>query len=381
MKKVVVVAVALSICLSTRQAWAQGCILIRESAPIIGAASSTYLRPGEWQFDIGFRNSTADQHYSGDVYQAQRTELGTNVINNQNQLLFDINHQVTPRFGFAVLVPFIKASWSVPSPIAPTPGPRAVQHGAGIGDISGIARLWVLDPLTHHSRNFSVGLGLKVPTGNADDQDTFVNITGNNPSAKAVDQSVQPGDGGWGTQVEVQGFSRLGPTFLFGSANYLINPRDTNETPSVLVGLGVPSVLLPIRNVNSVPDQYVLRVGIGVPIYKGLGASVAWRMEGVPRYDLIGRSDGFRRPGNEQYIEPGVSYAFGRSVLQVNIPLGYSFYRAPDPYTGAAGDATFPGVVATASYSWRFGEVKHIAMPGDHTAPDPGVIKRDEAKE
>ena len=309
MKKTILALAALFVSASTQQASAQGCILIREAAPIIGAASSTYLQPGEWQFDLGFRDSTADEHYSGTVYQAQRTELGTNVINKQGQLLFGITHQVTPRFGFAVLVPIIQASWSLPSPTAPTPGPRAVQHGEGIGDISAIGRFWLLDPLVNHSRNISVGLGFKAPTGNADDTDTFVNITGLNATQKAVDQSVQPGDGGWGVQLEAQGFSRMGPTFLYGSANYLINPRNTNDTASVLVGLGVPSAAVPLRNVNSVPDQFVLRAGIGVPVYKGLGASIAYRMEGVPRYDLIGRSDGFRRPGDEMFIEPGISHA------------------------------------------------------------------------
>jgi len=205
---------------------------------------------------------------------------------------------------------------------------------------------------------------------------TFVDITGKNSAAKAVDQSVQPGDGGWGTQLEVQGFSQVSRTFVFGSANYLINPRNTNDTPSVLVGLGVPSATAPLRNVNSVPDQYIVRVGIGVPLFKGFGASIAWRMEGVPRYDLIGRSDGFRRPGDERYFEPSINYSRGRSNFQLNIPIGYYRYRAPDPYTGANGDATFPNVVAVGAYSYRFGGgANHPAMPATPGQPalQPGT--------
>lgn len=349
------------------QAAAQGCILIRQSAPIIGSMSSTYLRPGEWELDVSLRGSTADRHYSGDVYQAQRTALGTNVVNKQRQLIFNVDHAFTTRFSLGVTLPFVVASWSIPSPVAPVPGPRATQHGDGFGDISAMGRFWLFNTGTHATRNISFGGGIKLPTGNADDTDTFVNITGLSPSEKAVDQSVQPGDGGWGGQLEVQGFSKIGPLFAFGSGNYLINPRDMNGTPSILVGIGVPSAVVPLRNQNSVPDQYVVRGGVGFPIWRGLGASMGVRVEGVPRYDLIGRSDGFRRPGEEVFFEPGVTYSHGKSTIQFNLPHGVYRNRAPDPYTGAAGDATFPDWVALGTYSYRFGTVKHVAMP----APPP----------
>jgi hypothetical protein len=345
------------------QAAAQGCILIRESAPVIGSPSTAYLRPGEWDVDLSMRDSTADRHYSGDVFQAQRTALGTNVINKQKQTIVSLNYAFTMRLSGSISVPFVVASWSIPSPVAPTPGPRATQHGKGIGDISAIGRYWLFDPLKHASRNISLGAGVKMPTGNAANTDTFVDITGANAADKAVDQSVQPGDGGWGTQLEAQGFTRLGRAFLFGSGNYLINPRNMNGTPSILVGIGRPSATLPLRNQNSVPDQFVVRAGAGVPLWKGIGASFSVRVEGVPRYDLIGRSDGFRRPGREVFLEPGITYSRGKSSIQFNLPRGVYRYRAPDPYTGASGDATFPDWVMLGTYSYRFGTVKHVAMP------------------
>jgi hypothetical protein len=346
-----------------RPLWAQGCVLIRESAPLFGAASSTYLQPGRWEFDVSFRDSTADRHYSLGVYQEQRTALGTYVINKQQQTLFSVSHAVTPRLSLSVNVPVVSASWSIPSPTTPTPGPRATQHGQGVGDVSALGRMWLFDPGTHATRNLSVGVGIKAPTGASDQTDTFVNLTGTGASAKAVDQSVQPGDGGWGAQFEVQGFIAIGRTFAFGSANYLANPRNVNDTPSILVGLGLPSTTAPLRNVNSVPDQYVTRVGLGVPVWKGVGVSVSWRTEGVPRYDLIGRADGFRRPGTEMFIETAITYSRGNSTIAFNLPRAFYRYRAPDPYTGAKGDATFPDWMAIASYSYRFGTAKHVAMP------------------
>lgn len=350
------------VCVAASRAGAQGCILIRESAPIIGAPGSTYLRPGEWELDVSLRGSTADRHYSGDVFQSQRTTLGTNVINRQRLLLLTLNHAFTTRVSGAVNVPIVAASWSIPSPISP-PGTRATQHGRGLGDISAIGRVWLFDPIAHSRFNVAVGGGIKLPTGGARVTDVFPDITGVSPSEKAVDQSVQPGDGGWGTQMEVQGFSRIGRVFAFGSANYLVNPRNVNRTPSILVGIGRPSATTPMRNVNSVPDQYIVRAGVGVPVWRRFGASMAVRVEGVPRYDLLGRSEGFRRPGREVFLEPGLSYSQGRSTLQFNLPRGVFRYRAPDPYTGASGDATFPDWVMIGTYSYRFGSVKHVAMP------------------
>lgn len=344
------------------QVHAQGCILIRESAPVIGSPSATYLRPGEWELDVSMRNSTADRHYSRDVFQEQRTALGTNVINRQHLVLFNVNHAFTTRFSTAFSVPIVAASWSIPSPITP-PGPRATQHGRGLGDISAIGRYWLFDPITHGRFNVAIGGGVKLPTGGARVTDTFPDITGTSPIEKAVDQSVQPGDGGWGGQLEVQGFSRFGRAFVFGSANYLANPRNVNETPSILVGIGRPSPTQPMRNINSVPDQYIVRGGVGVPVWRRLGASMSVRVEGVPRYDVIGRSDGFRRPGREVFLEPGISYSQGRSSFQFNLPRGVYRYRAPDPYTGANGDATFPDWVMLGTYSYRFGKVKHVPMP------------------
>src|SRR5437588_5304251 len=159
-------------------------------------------------------------------------------------------------------------------------------------------------------------MGLKVPTGKPDVQDSFPDASGNSNRLRYVDQSVQPGDGGWGITTEIAGFRQLGRVMVFGSGNYLINPRDTNHTPSIIVNIAAGNPASPAnanRLVNSVPDQYVARLGAGTTLGKGFGASLSWRVEGMPRYDLIGRSDGFRRPGLEMFIEPGFTYTKGSS--------------------------------------------------------------------
>lgn len=108
--------------------------------------------------------------------------------------------------------------------------------------------------------------------------------------------------------------------------------------------------------VNSVPDQFMARLGGAVPIGRtGFVGSLAWRVEGLPRYDLIGKSHGFRRPGVAMFVEPGVSYAKGRQIYAFQVPIAHYRNRFPNPYTGARGDATFPDYIFLASYGYRFG--------------------------
>jgi cytochrome oxidase Cu insertion factor (SCO1/SenC/PrrC family) len=146
---------------------------------------------------------------------------------------------------------------------------------------------------------------------------------------------------------------------LFGSASYLANPRDRNETTAIgynISAAAVPPINADGTSFNSVPDQFMARFGGAVPIGRtGFACSLAWRVEGLPRYDVFGQSHGFRRPGVEMFVEPGASYAKGRHVYSVQIPVGYYRNRFPNPYTRNRGDATFPKYIVLASYGYRFG--------------------------
>jgi len=123
------------------------------------------------------------------------------------------------------------------------------------------------------------------------------------------------------------------------------------------------------RAVNSVPDQYVLRTGVSFALGQSpFAAALGFRMEGVPRYDLIGDSHGWRRPGYESYVEPGFLFTHGRSTWSIYVPRALVRNRRPNPYTGNAGDATFPDYVVIMGYSYRFGG----ASPApSRTAPEP----------
>jgi peroxiredoxin len=322
-------------------------------------SSNPYSQAGETQVNVSTRNLRSSDHYNGTVEQVARQTADTYVVNLQHMVDVSVSHNFSDRFSMNLGVPFINSSWGIPMPLSGGRASRVDQVGRGLGDISVSGRAWVLPTGRFTSGNLAVGVGLKMPTGNSKAKATFPNIAGTNPQLKPVDQSVQPGDGGWGLTMDLSGFKRIPYATLFGSASYLANPRDHNDTTAIgynISAAAVPPINPDGTSYNSVPDQFMVRLGGAVPIGStGLACSVAWRAEGLPRYDLIGESHGFRRPGVEMFIEPGASYARGSHVYSVQIPLGYYRNRFPNPYTRNKGDATFPKYIVLASYGYRFG--------------------------
>jgi cytochrome oxidase Cu insertion factor (SCO1/SenC/PrrC family) len=322
-------------------------------------SSNPYAPAGETQINISTRNLRSSDHYNGTVEQVARQTADTYVVNLQHMVDVSVSRSFTERFSMNVGVPFINSSWGIPMPLTGGRASRVDQVGRGLGDISVGGRAWLLPTDRFTSGNVAVGLGVKMPTGNSSAKATFPNISGTNPHLKPVDQSVQPGDGGWGLTVDLSGFKRIRYATLFGSASYLANPRDRNDTTAIgynISAAAVPPINADGTSFNSVPDQFMARLGGAVPIGStGFACSLAWRVEGLPRYDLFGQSHGFRRPGVEMFVEPGVSYAKGSHVYSVQIPIGYYRNRFPNPYTGNRGDATFPKYIVLASYGYRFG--------------------------
>lgn len=360
-------------------------MLIRNNAPVFGANDTPYQQPGEWYLSLSLRNLVSNDHYAGGEEQLQRQTLQSYVTNRQNLVDITVSRAMTERLTLTVGIPYVNSSWANRDPRFPLPAVRREieQNGRGLGDISVSGRYWLFDTKTRLDWNISAGLGVKVPTGNSGEQDFYVDSQGNNPQMRYVDQSVQPGDGGWGLMLETAGFKRIGRVLAFGSGSYLLNPKNSSDTPSLTLARLPPGVApnpnQSDRFLNSVPDQYVARLGASVPVWKGFAASLAWRIEGLPRYDLMGASNGFRRPGKAMFIEPGVTYSRNGQTFTLNVPVGYFYHRYPDPNTDREGDATFPRHIFLTSYSIKLGARKNTLPPAitPPAAPQPPAAPHD----
>lgn len=346
------VAFAVSILISAHSpTLAQGCVAVRN---LSNGSSLTFdsLSERSWEFSVNYRYFKSFRHFVGSEEQKQRVEQNTNVINHDNSAILGAFYTLNRRWSFSASVPFmyIDRSHNRTDPNTGAKG-RHYTTSKGLGDMRLSAYYSVIPG--NSSGYLLAGLGFKLPTGNDNYKDEAFQKDGTY-DLEPVDQSQQPGDGGFGPVLEVD-FSHTIMPRLYGYINglYVINPRNTNGT---LTGRGNP-----FEQVMSVVDQYYLRVG-GRLNFGGFQAGLGARLEGIPVHDLIGKSEGFRRPGYIVSLEPALLYSFGNNIVSLNVPI--ALYRnrtqsVPDKELEAQegqtehGDAAFADYLISVSYAYR----------------------------
>ncbi|MBI3418482.1 MAG: hypothetical protein HY043_24590 [Verrucomicrobia bacterium] len=369
---------------SPHDALAQGCVAVRGTGmllrPLEGATpADADLAADDWLASLSYRYLHSHRHFVGDVEQTQRQTAANEVINHSHFLDLGVQYAFTPRWSVGVTFPVV---FSDRSSLAPTNFFRARYYtfADGIGDMRFTGYAWLWDPKSQPKGNIQIGIGLKVPTGDDGSEDTF--YTANGLVVRPVDQSIQPGDGGWGFSVELNAYREIFPrTVAFLQASYLFNPqgdngvltwRDNNSlTPGNVTA--APSSASYYEHFMSIPDQYFARGGLSYTLVPkwGLSVNLAGRLEGIPVRDLLGSSTGFRRPGFAAAIEPGLEIMKGRYTFNLSVPFAVyrnrersladqraSDYRIANPVTGqnpdVHGDAAFADQVVTASIAVRF---------------------------
>jgi hypothetical protein len=351
------------------EAGAQGCVASRlnaPSSPMNTEGTEYYLAKGKWQLSLGYRNFFSHRHFVGDVEQdgspGTRDRTLNPVENHVHIPEIAVTYGISDRWSATLDVPIPLLYRRNPprSASATSPAVPAIYTNAkGIGDTNLMGRFWVASPSHNVTQNLSVGLGIKFPTGKDDAEGTFAQVVGGQvaPWVHPVDQSIQPGDGGFGFITEVQAFKSFGSVTAYFTGEYLFNPKGTNGVPT---GRSDPN-----EAIMSVADQFGARVGAAVPLsfLKGLGVSLGARLEGIPVYDLFGSSAGFRRPGYSIGIEPGISYSWGLNSFAFSFP--YLVYRnrtqsyadklrTTETGTYHQGDAAFADYIFIAGYTRRF---------------------------
>ncbi len=342
MKTIYAFFITLSLLMSAQiGGFAQGCIAVR---PMASASSFAQFRQNQHSkvlMTLNYRNLHSYKHFVGTEEQKQRVIDGTNVINDQNSVDLGLTYQFTNRFSVSVNLPFSMNDRSslyehYGNDVKSNPQQLRFHTGSkGIGDARITANYWLFNPAKHLKQNLMVGLGVKLPTGNYNVQDQFHRRAADGSDytvTKAVDQSIQLGDGGLGVNVELQGYVQLrASTTLFYNGFYLFSPKEINAAPL------------------SVPDQFAARVGLNqsLPFVPGLSVLLGGRIEGIPAYDAIGGSQGSRRPGYIVSIEPGLSYVRHQYAFSATVPVALirnrirSYVDIQDPAGLKHGDAAF----------------------------------------
>ena len=348
----------------------------RSSAPVIGALSSTSNPITErsdspndsnpwsahhWAVSVGYRYQHSFRHFVGTTEQVQREQNHTQVVNYLNLFDVSLTYTINPRWSLTVGLPIQNATRTYDHQLFQTyfhipNAPDQVSNANGIGDLSVSAQFWLIRPPSEHGRNIAFSFGAVFPTGDYRATDTVATVNG--PQTVFVDQSIQPGAGGYGISLGTQAFQRVKRAILYVSGNYLIMPQETNGTPNASLA-GVTLKPNPLTSTMSIPDQYLVDGGVAHPVPKirGLAAKFGLRYEGVKVRDLLGGSLGFRRPGYALSVEPGFQYERGRDTWSINAPIAVQRNRkrsVPDQIQGKAGDAAFADYLILVGYAHSF---------------------------
>jgi hypothetical protein len=329
-------------------AFAQGCVAAHTNQRVMGQLITfdTGGAPGRFSIHnltatIGYRVFNSNKYFIGDqeIPRANATE------NHQNIFNIGLEYRLSPRWSLIADVPVYDGTRNQLYP------PSGIFQVSGVGDVTIGAQSWIIRPPSENGGNIAVSASLKIPSG-IDGATGSALYKGQIVKATA-DQSLQPGDGGWGFVLGGQAYKPLWRhSDVYAQGLYLFNPANTNGVPSFRSQPG--------QSVLSVTDQYLFRTGVSqaVPNVHGLAFSLGVRGEGVPVRDLIGSSDGFRRPGAIISLDPGVMYDFHRTIISVNGP--WALYRNRPPSVPELqnntknGDAFFADYTVIATISRHF---------------------------
>lgn len=347
-------------------AQAQGCVASPNN-------STCLMRPGEHGMDpmgaarltgaVAYRWYESARHFGGrtragdwldgDEENTDREKYDQRMINRVSLINVSLSYAVSRRWSLNLDVPYLDAERS--SLFEHNDGQRHSMSSRGLGDIRVTTDYWLFDPHQHMEGNVAVGIGFKAPTG--DDKATDTSFRGTGPVKRPVDQSIQPGDGGWDLVLQIQAYQKLYQRFsAYVQGSYLISPREINDTQTVM-GDMMPRGPM---TYNSVSDQYYGRGGLSFVVWpsQGLTLSIGGRVEGVPVYDVTGGSLGYRQPGYTVSVEPGLVWSGAKNSLSILAPVAVYRNRqrsAPEIELGRpGGDASFADFSILVSYMHHF---------------------------
>ena len=213
---------------------AQGCVAVRQMGGITAmCSSSSYnLNKGDIQTGVNYRYFHSWRHFVGTEEQKQRQTLGNAVNIYSHAVDFNLSYGLTNRLQLNLAIPYVHNERSQTLTMNKDTATKILTRyslfAQGLGDVRIGINYWVTDPAKAHDGNLMVGFGLKLATGKYDTKDDVLQKDGSHVS-NTNDQAIQPGDGGVGFSLEMQGFTKLYKRISgFANGYYLFNPKESN---------------------------------------------------------------------------------------------------------------------------------------------------------
>jgi hypothetical protein len=326
---------------------AQGCEPIRFTTPVnLGGEGQAYQPAKEWQLTLAYRRLASNEWFVGTEENSARAPGGQSPVFRIHTFVADVAYSISDRYRVRVSVPFSSGSLSRVWPDKST----HEQTAKGIGDVSVMGEGWILTPRTHESGNIALAVGFKMPTGSHKIGSQFYTAQG--AVDFPADQTIQPGDGGWGVLLQTRAFRHITErAFGYGFASYMISPKEKSDVEW-------------IPNSNqfwSVPDVYSARLGGAFSVLPdhGLTLSLGARIDGIPVHDLFGGGDDdtIKRTSYVVFADPGLSYSRGSGIFTLSVPYRVAVNRQKSVFerrTNGLNAGGFAKRLVFASYTRRF---------------------------
>jgi hypothetical protein len=205
---------------------------VRFLSPSLGGYSG-FVPAKHWELGASFRRLSADQWFVGSQVRESAAPYGQPLLLGLNSLDATITYGVTDRLSVTLTVPFSRGTHSR----FYADEKRHTVEAAGLGDISGVANVWLRRPSAESSGNIALGFGLKSNSGNNGVIDNYFLADGS-ATKNPVDQSIQLGDGGVGMIFQLQAYRKIArgaSGYLYGW--YLLTPREKTAIGSPLTGV------------------------------------------------------------------------------------------------------------------------------------------------
>lgn len=301
---------AAGVVVSPRPSAAQGCEPIRFTSPIdLGGEGTVFQKEHEWELSLGYRRLESNEFFVGSEENPQAALGGSSPVFRIHTYVATVGYSLTDRLRLRASLPF---SFATLTRVWPDNAVHQ-QRATGVGDASLSADYWLLEPATHRGANVSVGFGVKAPTGSHTIRSKFYTATGS--IDYPADQTIQPGDGGWGLIFETQAYRQLTErTVAYASGSYMASPKAQSD---VRLAPGPAPYW-------SVPDVYSARLGAALALLpeRGLRLSLGGRIDGIPVHDLFGGGDDstVKRTSYIIYGEPGLSLTRGQGTFTLSVP-------------------------------------------------------------
>lgn len=200
------------------------------SACSVEGEETPYLQPHEMAASVSYRflHSFRDFHFSEEI--PFPSPNGIYAETYVHGFIAALAYQATKRISLTLEIPFQAGSRTTYyEHDLTTLSQKHTMRASGLGDVKLVGTFWLLDPEKHREGNITLGLGVKIPTGDYNAKDFSYRDTG--PVLRPVDPAIQPGDGGWGIVTEIAAFQKLYKnSYAYLQGTYLINPRETNGT-------------------------------------------------------------------------------------------------------------------------------------------------------